>query len=179
MWFNERRRGPGWSASSRPQAAPLPPRPPSRAARPRPPPRQRLPPGRCLSWGLLRSPGRGAGRLRVSGSGVSGSRLPAGGRASAAAGAAPQEPPPRTVLSARAGGGGGGGGPLKSPARPPDPPAAAPLWSRPGCGKGAAPLRLGAAERRCAPTARAAAAAAAGKIHFLGPRALDASSFPS
>lgn len=147
MWLNERRRGPGWSASSRRQAAPLPPRPPAQTARPRHPRAGPLPAGKTPLLGPPQGPARGLG---VSGSPAPGSRLRPAGRASAAAGAAPQEPPPRTVLLARAGGGGGGAGPLKSAARRPDPPPAAPRWSRLDCGQGlpGAALAAGRGPRR-------------------------------
>lgn len=142
MWLNERRRGPGWSASSPPagSAASSSSSFPNGAAAATPAPA--TPAGKMPLLGPPQGPGPQRRAARVSGS-LAPASGPAG-RASAAAGAAPQEPPPWTVLFVRAGGGGGGGGagPLKSSARPPDPPAAAPLWSRPDCGKGATPLRL-------------------------------------
>lgn len=152
MWLNERRRGPGWSASSRPagSAASSSSSFPNGAATATPVPgdshREDASPG-ASSGARPSAPGG-------SGLGVSGSLAPASrpaGRASAAAGAAPQEPPPWTVLFARADGGGGGARPLKSAAGPPDPPAAAPRWSRPDCGQGAALLRLRRAEHPGAP----------------------------
>lgn len=144
MWLNERRRGPGWSASSRPPggpAAPLPPRPPPHAVRPHRPRAGRLPPGRCSSGASAGTGPRGpaAGPRRLA---ASGSRLRAGRARRAAAGAAPGSRPSGRTTLAR-----GGwrrrhrafeacGAPAGSPRR-------AARWSRPGCGKGAAPRRLG------------------------------------
>ncbi|KAM7110793.1 uncharacterized protein WM277_021728 [Molossus nigricans] len=58
MWLNERRRGPGGSASSRRQAARLPPSPPAPVGGRRAPHARRLR-KKCLSWGLLRAPAVG------------------------------------------------------------------------------------------------------------------------
>lgn len=99
-----------------------------------------LSPGRCLSWGLLR--GRPAA---LSGSRSRGLRLPPPSRQCAHQ--LPREPRPRSrplgpYYSRRAGGGGGGARPLKSAARAPDSPAAAPRWLRLDCGQGASRPRL-------------------------------------
>lgn len=147
MWLNEHRRGPGWKRflSARRLCRfllVLLPKQCGRGAAGA----ERLPPDRCLSWGLLRALVRSARRhgargLRVSGTRAPGSHLPASrARISCRGSRAPGAAPSDCTTSAR--GGGGGAGPLKSTARPPDPPAPVPLWSRLDCGKGASWLRF-------------------------------------
>ncbi|XP_036694900.1 uncharacterized protein LOC118888029 [Balaenoptera musculus] len=154
MWLNERRRGPGWSASSPPAGSAASSASSFLNVRPRRPRARRLPRGRCLSWGLLGVRVRDARRLGLGCTAaqlllVPAARLqppsswlpPPGGWARiSCGGAAPQEPPPRTVLLAHAGGGARGGGTLKR-ARPPDSPRLRATVVAPSLREGASRLR--------------------------------------
>lgn len=170
MWLNEHRRGPGWKRflSARRLCRfllVLLPKQCGRGAAGA----ERLPPDRCLSWGLLRALVRSARRhgargLRVSGTRAPGSRLPASrARISCRGSRAPGAAPSDCTTSAR--GGGGGAGPLKSTARPPDPPARCHSGRAWTAGKGLLGCDSGSGRWTLTPPT-APSVSGAGKIHF-------------